>query len=450
MAFQPDEDFWLPRISPQLPSITAQPPANDDPLAGASKIAFHSENAEWWVGVQSCAARFAIATLLALTSVATSQAIAVYSYRQDDPAGNLKAVPEELYWQNPVAPAPPTILARSQSAFDVQEPSGNLHVQPEADFWTSGVIPVSQAIWQPLPYFFSTEEVVPQPVLFQPDEDYWQGWTPPIAAANPCSQPFTDAGDATQLFGQFDEDFWSNPTFPVLASLFQRLPYLPDLDDLPMGALHGQFDEDFSQNLVSPIVTRNVWPQPFFDSGEFVFGLAQEEYWCNQVAPIPATNLYPRPFFDASETVFWQLDEDFWANLVSPRPLSNLWPQPWAFDNGDGIAFQPGEDYWLTWPVFQANVSVQPFLGTEESTFGVKVYYLADWNPYATGIIRTVIHFEGRAPVEFLNGRFETADPSLQALLDEKPGLASESEWQANYRYAKLLLYKTSQAFPKA
>ena len=44
------------------------------------------EDASFWVSVQQCAARFAVAALLSITALSTAQAAQVFDWQQDDPA----------------------------------------------------------------------------------------------------------------------------------------------------------------------------------------------------------------------------------------------------------------------------------------------------------------------------------------------------------------------------
>jgi hypothetical protein len=135
---------------------------------------------------------------------------------------------------------------------------------PDEDFWQNPVAPVPPTLYQRLPYASGeTAEVLPQAVV-PPDEDFWPplaaatgGWQNPVAPAAPAivgavREPplLSDIEEvpAGSLHGQPDEDFWANPVPPVPPALYQRLPYLPDVSDDPAGSLYGVPEETEWQN----------------------------------------------------------------------------------------------------------------------------------------------------------------------------------------------------------
>ena len=65
---------------------------------------------------------------------------------------------------------------------------------------------------------FATDEVA--------DEDFWQNPTPPVAASVYLRLPlgYTEEVPVGNLTGQPNEDYWSNPIPPVAASFYQRFP----------------------------------------------------------------------------------------------------------------------------------------------------------------------------------------------------------------------------------
>lgn len=63
-----------------------------------------------------------------------------------------------------------------------------------------------------------------------------------------------------------------------------------------------------------------------------------------------------------------------------------------------------------------------------------KTYYMTDYNPTADDYIYTYIDLGNQTVIQFINGRFTTTDPVLQAYLDAKSGLATLAQWQNNYQ----------------
>lgn len=169
-------------------------------------IAF-DEQGEWWAGVHQCAARVALATALLATAVSTTQAKQVFSYHQDDPAGFLAAVPDDLPWQNQVAP-------------------------------------VQGRVYQNLPYLYDAVEIVPQPPPFIPDDDSWKNPVPSTAYTVFERLPLNQEDDFPTLYGALDEDFWTNPVLP--AQLNFRQPYLFHAGEIFPQPF--QPDEDFWMN----------------------------------------------------------------------------------------------------------------------------------------------------------------------------------------------------------
>src|SRR5438132_3862885 len=118
------------------------------------------------------------------------------------------------------------------------------------------------------------------------DEDYWQNPVAPVAGSLYQALPYlpdVEELPAGSLFGQPDEDYWQLGPPAVSASLYQPLPYLPDPEEIPAASLTGQYEDDSWTNPVSPVSASLVWPQQFaFDQQEFagsLFGPPDEDYW---------------------------------------------------------------------------------------------------------------------------------------------------------------------------
>lgn len=168
--------------------------------------------------------------------------------------------------------------------------------------------------------------------------------------------PDTDEFAAPVTAGQ-DEDYWQ-PVRPIPASLYQRLPYLPDVEGIPAGSLFGQYDEDFWRSGVSPAWWTNLCPQQFsFDVQEpagSLYGQADEDCWQNPVRPVQPSMRFALPLGDQDDVypttpATLATDEDFWQNKVAPVQAS-LFRSP-AFRDADEIPAgflygQADEDCW--------------------------------------------------------------------------------------------------------
>jgi hypothetical protein len=163
----------------------------------------------------------------ALPQIAPRQPIAE---AEDAPA--LFGQPDEDFWVSGVAPVQAATYRDpvSRDAEDVP----TLFGQYDEDFWVSGVAPVQSTVYRD-PVQRDAEDA---PFLYgQYEEDYWQSPIPAQGAI--FRQPFTD--DDLPVFvpaaPMFDEDFWCSGVAPVQASIYQRLPYIPDPEEIPAGSL---------------------------------------------------------------------------------------------------------------------------------------------------------------------------------------------------------------------
>src|SRR5579864_8962764 len=79
-------------------------------------------------------------------------------------------------------------------------------------------------------YFHQPDEIsIPPPVQ---EEDFWQN---PVAPASyPAPRAFLD-DEAIGIAPPIREElYWTNPVRPVAASHYLRLPYLPDVEVIPV------------------------------------------------------------------------------------------------------------------------------------------------------------------------------------------------------------------------
>jgi len=153
------------------------------------------EDSDWWVALQKVGATIAIAASLSLTAGQTAQAISVSHQPQDEPV----TVPQEEYWQNPVAPVcsknyvtlpfldtdetvtPVTTPIEDEDywqafpryvypvAFQPLFDTPEYVFQPDEDYQLHTSVWPQTTVQQP---FSQQDEIVAQPILFVPDEDY--------------------------------------------------------------------------------------------------------------------------------------------------------------------------------------------------------------------------------------------------------------------------------------
>ena len=77
---------------------------NDDfPLPGLN-TPIDDDSLGWWAGVNRCAAGIALASVLAITAFATD-----LQTTANQPQDELPPHVDEVYWQNPVPPAPASL-----------------------------------------------------------------------------------------------------------------------------------------------------------------------------------------------------------------------------------------------------------------------------------------------------------------------------------------------------
>jgi hypothetical protein len=185
-AFQPDEDYW-------------------PPLAAATG---------GWQNPQ----------IARITQIGWNVWPQPWTFESPEPAGSLYGVPEEFYWQNPVAPVPPcgpkpsgggppALYGQLPYLPDpTDDPAGSLRILAEETEWLNSVAPVAARVFQLLPYASGeAAEFLPAVVS---DEDCWPplaiatgGWQNPIIpaqAARTWMQP------AAYGFDEFSSYWWTS------------------------------------------------------------------------------------------------------------------------------------------------------------------------------------------------------------------------------------------------
>jgi len=313
----------------------------------------------WWAGAQLCGSKIAIASAAAV--------VILGFYSQ----GSVSGAADEDYWQNP-APIQQAFVFPQPFQFEQNDfvPAA-VTFQPDEDYW---LVTLPAPPVQPLPkltdgleehpLFIGTDEdfwrnpVAPnlwwsagQPpweqadqTFIHVDEDYWQrltSWTQTVPSV------FTDTDEIVpQPVGfQPDEDYWFGPS-PNLWQIAAQP--ITDTDE-PSGSLYGQYDEVYWQNPVAPVPWTLLWPQPWtFEQNDQTFLYTDEDLWQQPTVwpvPVPA-----QPVFDTPEYVF-QPDEDYWSNQVVQS--SGFWTAAVTDDSDFVIQVSTAvieDEYWILAP----------------------------------------------------------------------------------------------------
>ena len=299
----------------------------------APPISLGDDSDNWWGGVFQCASFIALGTVVAISSLSTTQASAVANSWQDEfGSGGI----HEDHWQNPTQPT--TLSLGALYAPDPEElPAGSLSNELiDEDYWQTPLIlplPTSTTPQSPWPSI-----VDPDFAPFFPDEDYWQN-LPPFIVTLSFYQPSTIFIDPDQVFplATFtpDEDYWQSRVNPV-SSILGPL-YIPDPEESPAGLLVNlTVDELYWQNPVPPVIASLWQPLPLVVDPDFTPSFMEEYYWQNPTAPISATTYQRLPLGDPEElsagSLHGQPDEDIWVNSVAPVQFVNICPQQFLFD----------------------------------------------------------------------------------------------------------------------
>lgn len=244
---------------------------------------------------------------------------------------------------------------------------------------------------------------------FEEDGSWWssvQKCGATIALAAVMATTGASTAQATQVFSWQqdeapskpiqDEDFWQNPVAPVPSTIYQKLPYTPDPEEIPAGNLSAVPEELYWQLGPAPVPATLLWPQQWaFDVQEPAGSLsapAEEYYWQNPVFPVPSIIYQSLPYwFDAQDVfpVLFQPDEDYWLNPVAPIAGTLYQTLPYLFDAQEIVVgvFAPDEDFWQSPVVTQLTFQYfQPWpISTDDGQFvspptpGTGVLWLPYW-----------------------------------------------------------------------
>jgi hypothetical protein len=246
-------------------------------------------------------------------------------------------------------PVPLTFIVPQQWIFDVQEPAGSLHGQPDEDFPGPFPAPVPLTFLWPSPAWHQDD-----PALYViPDESQW---TPPLQWPLTNARPFTDDEVIVPQPVAFtpDEDYWQNLLQPSVGTLLWPNPWFHQDD--PAGSLSGQPDEDFPGPVPPPVQLTFLWPQQWtFDVQEpagSLYVIPDESQW---TPPSPWAVISAAAVTDdeviVPQPVVFQPEEEFWS-VAQPWPLIWQWPQPGSFDPVDLTFLYTDEDYWQQFTIW--------------------------------------------------------------------------------------------------
>src|SRR6266851_1430931 len=375
---QPDEDFWVNWVNPVQATFYQKLPLVPDPEELPAGSLYGQPDEDFWDNwVNPVQATFY--QKLPLGDV------------EEIPAGSLYGQPDEDFWNNPVNPVQATFYQKLPLGDPEEIPAGSLYGQPDEDFWKNPVAPVLATFYRTLPLADLDEIIVA--TIGQPDEDFWlpnpqiaftftrfttpdddfvapirifdeDFWNNPVLPVLPVSFAIVALADSDiQYIITFDEEFWQNPVVPVLAQFYQKLPLIPDPEEIPAGSLSISIaDEDLWNNPVNPVQATfyQKLPIPNWDVEEIpagsLYGQPDEDFWKNPVAPVQATFYQKLPLIPDPEEIpvsAFIADEHFWQNPVNPVPLSlyqklPLIPDPEELPAGS-LYGQPDEDFWVSW-----------------------------------------------------------------------------------------------------
>lgn len=363
---EPDEDFWRLGTPPFAVQLTFKPLYLPDPEEIPAGVLFGQPDEDLSVpGLW--------APPWPVQALTNPLSIPQWAAEQNDPAGALFGQPDEDFWSWALLPRPVPLTFGKLYLTDPEEiPAGSLFGEPDEDFYVPSLWappwPVARVISPLAIGQWAAEQNDPAGSLFgEPDEDFWRLGPPaPVPATLFQRLPYLpDPEELPTLFGQPDEDFWRNWVSPVVATFFQRLPLLPDLDELP-GNLFGQPDEDFWRLAFPPYAVPRTFralylPDPEEIPAGTLFGEPDEDFWALGLPPfaVPAAlgKLYlPDP--EELPTLFGQPDEDFWALgppfAVAASTNALAIPQ-WASETNEpagSLTGEPDEDFWALGPPF--------------------------------------------------------------------------------------------------
>jgi len=169
-----DEDYWQNPTAPVQQTLNyPQPFAFDQSeIVQTAVVTFQPDEDFYIVTVQQPQPQF--------TQPITSDEI---------PVGSLYGLPDEVFWWNQTPPLALT-FAIPAPWFHQDDPAGSLYAPPDDLAWQ----PIIQQQWSFIQPITDDVIIVPQPAVFQPDEDYWFSFSP-FQAISYQAMPFMDSNE---------------------------------------------------------------------------------------------------------------------------------------------------------------------------------------------------------------------------------------------------------------
>jgi len=168
-----DEDYWQNSTAPVQQTFNYPQPFSFDQSEIYPQVTFQPDEDFYIVSVQQ---QYAPPPQL-------------FTDPDEIPAGSLYGQPDEDFWLNWTPPVPQT-FQWPNPWFHQDDPAGSLYAPPDEVAWQ----PIIQQQWSFVQPITDDVIIVPQPAVFQPDEDYWFSFSP-FQAISYQAMPFMDSNE---------------------------------------------------------------------------------------------------------------------------------------------------------------------------------------------------------------------------------------------------------------
>lgn len=274
-------------------------------LAPAAAPAFGGdENGDaWWAGVQRCFVAVPMATLAATV---LSASLCWSAQQQNDDVAFAQAAVDEAYGPRFVSIKTPRLISVWGSETAASAP---VVVSPDEDYWQGYIppLPIAKVL-----YLADLEDIPTGPLVGVPEQD---PWIPPVLQSRrPWTAVWWADVDATISTPAEDESWSKWP--PVLRS--PSFLYLPDPETLPAGSLFGVPEQD---TWTPPTVLRRpVWGTVWWSEDEVpVRTPAEDDSWS-----------WWTPSRRPTSVVYLPDPEQIPAGVLHGQPEQDPWVAPWV------------------------------------------------------------------------------------------------------------------------
>jgi hypothetical protein len=376
--------------APDFEEAVSPPPLTADDGSG-----------DWWSGVARNFASVAIATAVASSALAAQLPFGLPTgsgWHQDEVPTTSPGVLEDSTWNKPVV-------------WDLTLPVKAFSVEDDLPITASAVF--DEDVWQ----IIVPRTSLPSVNAFQADDDLppgahdEDGWIPKTPGDSRSVTAFIDRDDIPSgLFGQYDEDFWSNPTAPIPATLSRLDQFRFEQNEQATGLYGVPEESDWPLQLTSP-VAKIV--QPFIADDDLPSIAHDEDGW---IPPQSVPSKYVAPFSVDDEiipTLTVVDDSDGWRIPVPVTP-SRLAPV-FVDDDVPVLRGLPNDELWINPAPSQQPSRVQVFQSDDDLPIATVVSE-DEWNvtlPRAQSL-----------PVQVFRDFDEIPAGNLR-------GLPDDSEWKA-------------------